>query len=49
MVKLNDVLYIPQYVKNLIILLSLVAKGYTMGATIDKMTIKKKFVSITLG
>ena len=48
MVKLNDVLYIPQSVKNIMSILRLVAKGATMGATKDRMTIKKNGINIIM-
>ena len=48
MVKLNNVLYITQSVKNLLSVSIIVAKGATMGANKDKMTIKKHGVSMTL-
>ena len=39
-VKLNDVLYVPQSVKNLLNVSRLVVIGATMGATIDKKNIR---------
>ena len=40
--KLNYILYIPQSVKNLLIVSSLIEKGSTMRDTKYKTTIKKK-------
>ena len=40
-VKLNGILYVLQAVKNILIVLDLVAKGVTMGYTKYKITIKK--------
>ena len=48
MVKLTEVLYVPQSVENLLSLSRLVSKGATMGATQDKIIIKKNGVSIIL-
>ena len=47
-VKLTKVLYVPQSVKNLLIVSRLVSKGSTMGGTWDKMIIKKNGVSMIL-
>ena len=47
-VKLNDVLYVSQAAKNLLILSRLASKGATMGATKYKTTIKKNGVSMIL-
>ena len=47
-VKLNDVLYIPQSVKNLLSVLMLVSKVSTTGATKDKINTNKNGVSMTL-
>ena len=47
-VKLTKVLYVPQAMKNLLIVSRLASKGATMGATQDKMIIKKNGVSMTL-
>ena len=44
--KFNDVLYVPQEVKNIISMSRLVLKGATMWATKDKITIKKIGVNI---
>ena len=46
MVKLTNVLYIPQAVKNLLSIVRLISKGSTMRATKDKMNIKKNGVNI---
>ena len=46
--KLNEVLYIPQAVKKLLSVSRLVSKGATMGATKDKITIKKNGISMIL-
>ena len=46
--KLNKVLYVPQSVNNLLVASRLASKGYTMGATQEKMTIKKNDVSMIL-
>ena len=43
--KLNKFLYVNQAVKNLLVASRLVSKGYTMGATQDKMAIKKMALS----
>ena len=48
MVKLTEVLYVPQDVKNSLSISRLISKGVTMGATQDKMIIKKNGVSIIL-
>ena len=40
-VKLTKVLYVTQAVKNLLIVSRVVSKGANMGATQDKITIKK--------
>ena len=47
-VKLTEVLYVPQTMKNLLSVSRLITKGATMGATQDKTTIKKNGVSTTL-
>ena len=47
-VKLNEVLYVPQSVKNLLSVSRLVSKGATMGSTQDKITINKSGVSMIL-
>ena len=47
-VKLNEVLYIPQDVKNLLSISILVSKGATMGSTQDKIIIKRNGVSMPL-
>ena len=41
-VKLTEVLYVPQDVKNLLSASMLVLKGNTMGGAQDKMIIKKQ-------
>ena len=46
--KLTEVLYLPQAVKNILSVSRLVSKGATMGANKDKMIIKKNGVSMTL-
>ena len=48
MVKLNDVLQVPQAVKNILNISSIESKGSTMGATKDKMTINKNSVNMNL-
>ena len=48
MVKLTGVLYVPQEVKNLLIVSRILSKGATMGATQDKLTIKKNGVKMIL-
>ena len=47
-VKLNKVLYMPQYMKNILSISRLVSKGTTMGDTRDKMIIKKNSISMIL-
>ena len=47
-VKFTKVLYMPQAVKNILVVSRLVSKGATMGATQDKMIIKKNGVIIVL-
>ena len=44
--KLNEILYVPQAVKNIMSILRLISKGSTMRATKDKMNIKKNGVNI---
>ena len=46
--KLTEALYVPQYVKTLFSVSKLVSKGATLGATQDKMIIKKNVVSMIL-
>ena len=48
MVKLNKVLYVPQASKNLLSVLRLVSKGTMVGATQEKINIKKNGVSMIL-
>ena len=48
MVKLTKVMYVPQAVKKLLNLSKIVLKSATMGATQDKIIIKKNRVSMTL-
>ena len=48
MVKLNKVLYVPQAYKNLLSVLRLVSKGTMVGATQEKINIKKNGVSMIL-
>ena len=48
MVNLTEILYVPQAVINLLSISRLMPKSATMGATPDKMTIKKNGVSIIL-
>ena len=40
MVNFNDVLYVTKAFKNILRVLRLIRKGFTMGVTKDKMTIK---------
>ena len=47
-VKITEVLYVPQAVKNLLRISSIVSKGTTMGATQDKIIVKKNGVSMIL-
>ena len=49
MLKLTKVLYIPKAVKKKNWVSMLVSKGATMGATQDKITIKKNGVCVILG
>ena len=46
--KLTEVLYVPQAVKNILIISRIVSKGSKMGANKDKMNINKYGVSTTL-
>ena len=46
--QLTEVLNVSQAVKNILSISRLVSKGATMGATQDKMTIKKNGVSMIL-
>ena len=46
--KLKEVLYVPQYVKNLLGVSRLVSKRATMGDTQDKKTINKNDIRIIL-
>ena len=46
MVNNIKVLYLPQAVKNILIISRLVSRGYTSRATQDKTTIKKNGVSM---
>ena len=45
--KLNDVLYIPQAANNILSVLRIVSKIFTMRSTKDNMTIKKNSISKT--
>ena len=47
-VKLTEVLYVPQAMKNILKVSKLISKGATMGATHDKIIVKKNGVSMTL-
>ena len=47
-VKLTEVMYLPQAVKNLLSVSRLVSKGATIGGTQDKISIKKNSVSMIL-
>ena len=47
-VELSEVLYVHQAVKNLLSVSRLVSKAATMGATQEKITIKKNGVSMIL-
>ena len=47
-VKRTKALYVPQAVKYIYIISRLVSKGATMGATKDKITIKKNGISMIL-
>ena len=47
-VKLNDILYSPQSVKNIMSVSKLIWKGSTMGATKYKVIIKKSGVNMNL-
>ena len=47
-VKLTKVLYVPQAVKNILSVSMIVSKGATMGATQDKIIIKKSSISMIL-
>ena len=47
-VKLIEVLYVPQTVKNLLSLSRLISKGATMGSTQDKIIIEKNRVGMYL-
>ena len=49
MINLDGVLYVPEAVKNILIILKLVSKRATIGATQDKMTTKKNVVNIIIG
>ena len=49
MVKLTEVLYVPQAMKHLLSVSRLISKGATMGDTHDKIIIKKNGVGMTLG
>ena len=46
--KLIEVLYVPQALNNLLSVSRILSKGATMGATQDKMTIKKNGVRMIL-
>ena len=46
--KLTEVLYAPQALEKLLSISRLIQKGATMGATQEKMIIKKNGVSMTL-
>ena len=48
MVKLTEVMYMPQSVEKLLSVSRLVSKGATMGANQDKIIIKKNGVSMIL-
>ena len=45
---LTKVLYVPKAVKNILSISRLISKGITMGATQDRMIIKKNGVSMIL-
>ena len=47
-VKLTEVLYVPQAMKNILSILQIVSKGAMMRATQDKMFIKENGVSMIL-
>ena len=48
MVKFNDIFYVPQLVKSILIVLMLVSKGYTMEATKENIIIDKNGINAIL-
>ena len=47
-VKVKEVIYVPQEVKNILSISGLVSKGAMMGDTKDKITTKKCGINMTL-
>ena len=46
--KLNEIIHVPQAVKNIMSILRLISKGSTMGKNKDKTAIKKIGISMTM-